>query len=639
MKQLGRIYTAFVLSTLVLLGACQKEANAPVQEEEKYTQFVEIDGELEDINTDAVIDLKSGKVVSDEQLRMAIVNRQVNGRNAGVDLVYGRDESIQVHLFFRQGSQTALVSTTAVVKTNDKGKKTLSKTIASIPSQINLARGGVKVTGVVGVKNPRIENGQFLADVPSIKDFLADDKNTSYVLPMFFPETEVQAFRSSNGSMKYGSFGRFQLYGSIVGIPMNNLTDTKFTLYSTALVTSVFDTQGTMDLTNTVGSTQPTWRTTQTATGTKVVDIPEKKANTPQGFNAGEKNWYFFWVKPKQTNITSNTKLTVSLRSFSGTEHKFEVPVKKLLAEQRVHRIPEVKLPLMPDLIFSEVMRGDYSWRVSYELYNCSDHDVNLWNYQIQNSNGLVSPLLQKNGGTGVFSSDACVFVRDLSRGVNCDSRAHDQAFVADDLPNYLETKIILKPGQMATFVHQEIRIKTQIVTDKRDRLRYTINYGKESYAGFYLPESGYVELQRRRRNSAGTYLEKASTVDVFLKLENKATPNVWFYTMMRKPDRNTPRQYMKIGKDTDWVARYRTEDLDWGYRFGYERNPNWVWFDAGKHSGIHNWSDGYVSKNTRQLREVQQVPSGSLYWTNTLNSAGPEYTSYPSNWKRPFAH
>lgn len=636
-----------------------------MQEEEKYTQFIEIGGELEDINTDAVVDLKSGKVVSDEQLRMAIANRQVNGKDAGVNLVYGNNESIQVHLFLRQGNQTARVSTTATVITNDKGKKILRNSITGIPNQINLSQGGVKVTGVVGVKNPRVEGGKFLADVPNIKDFLSDPKNSSYVLPMFFPETEVQTIKTSAGGTKYGFFGRFQLYGSIVGVPMNNVTDTKFTLYNTALVTSAFDTEGTMDLTNTIGSTLPTWKTTQTDAATKVVDVPTKAANTPQGFNAKQKNWYFFWVKPKQTNITSNTKLSVSLRSFAGTEYNFEVPVKKVLAEQRVHRIPEVQLPLMPDLIISEVYRFDEEHQVAYEFYNCSDHPVNLWNYQMKSSNGSVSPLLQYNrkGGDGTRNSrviygpggfpqhpgsdDRCVFNRTLQRvtpieyrrqgatDINTSGKAMTPAFLADDLEYYMETKVILQPGEMALFVEQSVKYTPSIVKVTRNNLPFTINFGTDFYKGFHVGKGGYVELQRRRRNKEGKYLESAVTMDAFLKFKpaTQSSFQVWAYTMMRKPDRNTPRQYMQLGSDTDWVVRRGSEDIDWGYRFGYEQTGTTLetikWFDGS------GWDNGYEKQGHRPMCELKQLPSSHSYYHAPPAGSNTLYLKFPNNWKR----
>lgn len=646
MRQFRVLYTLSLVASVLLLGACQKEDNPSG---EQYKQFVQIGGDIESIETGSVINLETGGEEQADDLRMALENNVEAGVNKGVRFDFAEGERINVTLFFKQGNVRAVSQSIVEVGVNAQGKYTLNKTDIGVPSTIVLSRGGVTVTGAIGVMNGRVEAGKFLADVVRPGQFM---KKQTYVVPMYFPETAIQEGAPGH----YNFFATFRFYGAIVGVPVENPYTTKFTVREMEATTPYFTTEGTMDLTAAAGDTAPVWKTTQTDGGKKIFELTTADGGYSVPAKAGGKNgqrWYFFWVKPKSGAINANSKMTLALKSFTTTdkpayldeglpELTADVQVKKALKETLVHRTPKLVVSNPPgELIITEVFRGAREYNIAIELYNSSDQPVNLNDYQMHSfdpigdggsANGhYYSDLLQVPlRNSSVRRTDGrCVVLFDRKRGTNYADKIGAPDLSSVDITNHY----ILPPKKTALFVEQSVKY-TKAITGGHESLYYVFNIGTPNYRGFHpWAQGGYIELIRKPKTAAEA--RNPQVVDVFLKfndIQHQDTPSdVWSYTMMRKPDRNTPRKSMEQGRNSDWVGRDRTEDIDWGHRFGYTQvgagNAGILWFDGT------NYQNGYAQ--TRPMHHLSTDPAHAGFlrkWQIEPNSL---YT-LPTWWQKP---
>lgn len=657
MKRFGSLYSLILVMTIAFLGSCQKDE---ITSEQEYTQFVDFGAELEDIDTSSLIDLETGKEEQGEELRMAILNREEGGVNKGVRFDFTVGEEVYVELFFKQtiGNtiRRAHVQTKATVSRNDAGKFQLKKAAIGVPSTINLSQGGVTVSGAIGVNNGRVENNAFKVDVPRPGHLM---RKQSYVVPMYFTEADV-----IHAGTKYTFGSTFKFYGAIVGIPVVNPHRTKFTVRELEILTNVFDTEGTMDLSE-LDEDGPLWDTNQDSSTPKFVELstPEGGYSVPAKANGVDgKRWYFFWVKPGDPKINGDTKVSVGMKSFVTTnkpayldgglpELSFDVAVNKKLQNLLVHRTPSVTVPLPGELIITEVFRGAREYNVAIELYNSSDHDIDLANYRMHshspNGEGgqydYYSDLLQANVPAPGFGSltgtdRRCVVLFDRSRGLNAPDKGLESRDIQDfDIKSGHYT---LKPGKMAVFVEQGVKY-TRAIVSKRPDISFVFNIGSPNYRGFHpYARGGYLELIRKgRRGGPRQPTIPEEVVDVFLKFDTTHDPDagkadVWSYTMMRKPDRNTPRKTMQQGRNSDWVGRDRTEDIDWGYRFGYTQsalgNENISWFDGTE------YRNGYAQ--ARKMHNLSTDPRHAGFLRSWQIDADAVY-NIPLWWQKPIAH
>lgn len=642
MKQFRHVYALAILVVATIFASCQKEDHQPLDsEQEVYTQFVDLSGDLDEIDLDSFIDLQTGQETDAESMRMAIKNRTGNN---GVSFDFTVGEEISIHLFFKQGDKMDKITHKVRVAKNQAGKFTLSKTGLGLPSNsaINLSAGGVTVSGAIGVINPRIENGKFLVDVPNPATF--KKTQPSYVVPMYFPATPIE--RLANGN--YGFYTHFKFYGSIVGIPMQNAKRTTFRLKTLGITTPAFETEGTMDLATASAAAAPAWTSKQGDTSVKNVNPGNDEGYITVNKQSGSTptiGWYFFWVKPKKT-VASGAKMTLSFTPHrlitnnqinpSGSVITAEVPVRKALQENLVHRTPNVAMPQIGELIISEVYRGDNDYRTAFEFYNTSDEDINLWHFEMRsyNSNGSLyatSPLLEYSG-VAPAANDRLVIIRDRNKGYNFKNRWED-AILPNPGSGYLEREVILKPGHNAVFMVADHVPHERSIINPHMKCTYVFHYNINHTGGFkILNQGGYVELWYNPTRRPG----QGELVDAFLKVNSQAQNsfNIWAYTMMRKPDRNTPRQYMQLGQDTDWVVRRASENIDFGSRFGFYQTGTTV-------AGIYwvngsGYSNGYAQ--SRPMLHVTKLPaSHSYYWgKSTVNE--PEYVKFPTGWTQAVA-
>lgn len=639
MKQFRPLYLLAGLVAVVLFGSCQKELEPREQDgAETATQFVDFSAELDEVDLRSLISLESGDEADAEDMRMAIDNRVKDSRNNGAAFRFTNNEKVKLHLFFQQGSVIAKTSQDVRVTLTTDGKAKISNANIGVPSTINLANGGVTVTGAIGVRNPHVQSGRMRVDVPSVSEFMLE--NETYVVPMYFPTTSVEELASG----RYGFFTTFKFYGSIVGVPLENAQRVAFKLKELGVKTTAFHTEGTMDLTNSATAV-PTWTSTQSLGTIWTVSMPNSDGYLEVASGSATKPtqvWYFFWVRPTNTlgktptmtlDFTPKRANPNKLIQEAGSVLTAEISVNKPLVEQLVHRTPKIQLPKLGDLIISEVYRGGQNTIfAAYEFYNASDEDVNLWDYQLASydKGGVLkatSPLLEYNTPTlgGLSNNGRLDVLRDRNEGLN----AGDAFGGGSPNPPYLETKVILKPGYSAVFVSKDVQHRKDII-DPHKKCTYVFNYKATLAPGFDLrSDGGYVVLQRKeKRGARGQVIQAKEVVDVFLKLKSGQGFNIWNYTMMRKPDRNMARRdYMQVGTDTDWVVRQGSENIDWGSRFAFYQtgatNAGIKWVNGS------GWQNGYAQ--SRPMYHFESAPTSKNYAQSPQGTS--QYVKFPDGW------
>lgn len=572
MKAIKNRAYALGLFILVGLSACQKEeALQPGQEEEQAKEYIQFSSELEDLPFESILSTDTGEELPNDEARMFFDNGR-HGSAEGASFLYQAGEELKVQLFFRQGLVTAKSEATFVVEKHEDGRYKLKKQAVAVPAGINLASGNVTITGAIGVENAQIVAGRFTVDVPKSGKLIHSPNG--YTVPMIFAPTKVVK-DSSKTPAQYSFYAKFKFYGALVGLQVTNPHTTGYLLKELDLTTSAFDTEGTIDITE----EQTSWKTTQTATTVKTVELTAKDFNFVVPKNGGSKH-IFFWVKPKSFKTAS---LKVGLKSFETTnrptnaayndggqpEQIFTVPVKKALVDNKVHRIPAaIKAPIAGGLIFTEIFRGgatgDAGTETAIELYNSSEEPINLANYELwswdpKTKTYNTSTLIQT-------SSDHMVVMYDPVREGKVDYWLKPLKDL-DALKYY-----VLPPKRSVVYVSKNVQFDYNNVKSDNPTIRWAFNVGVDQNKGFALrAEGGYLRLVKRPTKAG----ELPKVEDVFLEFPKNPNHNIWSYTMMRKPDRNVPRLSMEQGKNSDWIARDRTESVDWGRRFGFVYNSN----------------------------------------------------------------
>lgn len=571
------------LSCVFFAVACSKEeTSAPIEDSETQEQpHLTLDMDMDEIPVDEPISTETGLTIPESELRMYFENRK-----NGVAFRYDDGEKIKGVLFFRQGRTIKKEDVTFTVKEHDSSKKAykLNPIDVSLPKGINANHANLEVAGVIGGINGRVEGGKCLVDIPSSAELIASNDNQKYTVPMYFPFTPVRSL----GKGKFGMYSKFHIYGAVVGLHVTNAHRYAYKLKEVELKTAALTTKGTMDLTESVASEQPTepkWTSKQKAESRQMVQLTSLNDNYEIAARSGSK-YFFFWVMPKP-KVSANTKLDIGLKSFRTSERpgksKNSEPdviatttVKKALQWGKVHRVPTIKAPMPQDLIFSQVFVGSGDEALAIEIYNASDRTINLNDYYIRSYDRkgkkrdffLIRPdhsefriLMNETGETYP------TFARMPSpRGVDVDRK-----------------RFTLAPKQMVLYLTTTVAINKSQMQQRKSTLRWIFNLSATAFPGIKLdPQKGYYELRRKDGN-------RGEIVDVFLKFKAGQHHNIDSYTMVRKPYHDRPREYMKLGQMSDWVVRERKENVDWGWRFGFASgdNSNYYLSDNQQRAGV----------------------------------------------------
>lgn len=667
MKKLNKLCSALLLGG-IFFASCGKleEPKAEIEQVEQVQEFIEFAPSIEDIPTETIISADTGEEVPKTQLRMDFMNlTDASGANAGVRFKYKAGEELKAHLFFKQGSTIKHKTEVFTVKQHEAGtgKYSLNKKNIALPTGISFNNSAeIYVSGAIGVTGGEVISGQARVNVPSSGKLIQELKN--YTVPMYFPFTKAERPTASKPDGVFSP--HFLFYGAIIGVQITNPHRTKFMVRELEFTTNAFDTEGIINLTNATTTNLPTWTGRHTSGVTKrIVEMNNLAgdsyvpAKDGRGYHGSK--WFFAWVKPNNIRIQSTTSLKLGVKSFSVTEDTHTgtttnpwdsglpelektVRVRKVLQEGKVHRLPTLEAPLSGELIITEVFRGAREYNVAVELYNSSDHDVDLRDYMMKSFDPYKHnpPATEYSSDLLLGETNDCRLLFDRKTNESYGGAGSG----ARKLNSYdIRNKhYILKPKQLAVFIEQSVMWhRSQVIA--RPNLMYVFNIGGHAYRGFHpWARGGYLELHKKiPRDRYG----RTEIIDVFLKFgpggkaqASNTAADAWSYTFMRKPDRNTPRQTMEQGVNSDWVARLRTESIDWGHRFGYEsvvynnENTN-RWMD-----GTHN-NYGFLGVNgvsDRVLTTLSTDPTHAGF-VRTFGAGSPYTYRVPTWWKSPVAH
>lgn len=661
MKKLTTFYASLLF--LVFLGtSCQKmeEPNSKPQESEGSGEFITFESTLEEIDTNTIIDTETGQTQTASQTRMTFMNLEHPvGNNVGVRFVYKTGEVLTAHLFFKQGSTIKHKTENFEVLSHEKGIYRLKNKDIELPAGISLSNSAdIYVTGAIGVTNGKVLSGQMRVEVPSSGKLMQVLKN--YTVPMYFPLTKVGKPATHPNGVLYPNF---KLLGAIVGVRIDNQHSSKFFVNELEFTTNAFDTEGIVNLTNTLNGAAPTWTATHTAGVTKrkvQMNNLAKDSYVPSKDRRGVwgSKWFFAWVMPTNVRLTSTSTVKLAVKSFDTSEDALTsspinpwddglpelegtVKVKKLLQSGKVHRLPVLEAPLPGELIITEVFRGAREYNVAIEVYNSSDHDVNLKDYMMKSFDPYKHnpPATEYSSDLLVGNNNDCKLLYNRNTGESYPGAVLAPQVQDADIRN---NRYILKPKELAVFIEKSVMWHRGQVANptQRPNLAYVFNVGGNGYRGFHpWARGGYLELHRKLKRSPYSEI-----VDVFLKFgpggkahASNAAGDAWSYTFMRKPDRNTPRQTMDQGVNSDWVARLRTESIDWGNRFGYENHPQSPnrWFEgSGQNYGLL----GSNGVGDRVLTTLSTDPTHAGF-VRVFGEGSPYTYRVPSWWKKPLAH
>ncbi|MBF1372961.1 MAG: hypothetical protein HXN11_05935 [Porphyromonadaceae bacterium] len=261
-----------------------------------------------------------------------------NGKNAGIKLTWEEGDTETIHLIFKQGTKTEVVTTTMTVGGYNAASKRYEGKFEATPSTINLAAGNVTVAGVMGVSE--IDKTTGVATISSSKFFGEADRFMT--LPMYFTERPV----TSSGT-KYVADMTLHFFGSVVGVTVSNVGgNMTYSPHEVTFKTEAFTTEGKMNIlaaseANSAKGTDevlPTWTTTQTAATEQRVDFDHGD------IKVDEKKTLFFWVHPSDYTGTKTLKLDVRTDNYDNNLGATDPEITKNfnvkpLSQRRVHRI------------------------------------------------------------------------------------------------------------------------------------------------------------------------------------------------------------------------------------------------------------------------------------------------------------
>ena len=529
---LGALFLASALS----LGSCKSQAD------DDLTRRTE-----QSINqgTPVVFTFDMESLPEQDARALSIESQTANGKNAGIKLTWAKGDTEKIHLIFKQGSKTEVVTTTMTIGSYNESTKRYEGKFEAAPSTINLAAGGVTVAGVMGVSDIDKTTGE--ATIKSSRFFGEADRFMT--LPMYFTERPVNP-----SGTKYVADMTLHFFGSVVGVTVSNVGgNMTYSPHEVTFKTGAFTTEGKINVlaaseANSAAGTNevlPTWTTDQTATTEQRVDFDHGDVKV------GEKKTLFFWVHPSTYTGTKTLKLDVRTDNFDDNLGATDPEVTKNfnvkpLSQRRVHRIAEELKAPKGDLIISEVYMGNLPANTLWEIYNPTEETIDLTPYTMQrfDLNGSSYP------STPTYESkltDSHLWLKTLHGAATTQLGPH---------------KTILYWSAGTGFFNE---------VTQRPGVVYVANFAIAGLIGLNKQKNDYGQAFRVPQYSRHALAKNGKIVDNFFYGDGTTKYKIPAGNFMRKPGRNLPRTQMKIDiKNSDWVVRDRTAREDLGYRYSY---------------------------------------------------------------------
>lgn len=529
---LGALFLASALS----LGSCKSQAD------DDLTRRTE-----QSINqgTPVVFTFDMEALPEQDARALTIESQTANGKNAGIKLTWAKGDTEKIHLIFKQGSKTEVVTTTMTIGSYNESTKRYEGKFEAAPSTINLAAGNVTVAGVMGVS--AIDKTTGVATISSSKFF--GEADSFMTLPMYFTERPVNP-----SGTKYVADMTLHFFGSVVGVTVSNVGgNMTYSPHEVTFKTGAFTTEGKINVlaaseANSAAGTNevlPTWTTDQTAT-------TEQRVNFDHGdIKVGTKKTLFFWVHPSTYTGTKTLKLDVRTDNFDDNLGATDPEVTKNfnvkpLSQRRVHRIAEELKAPKGDLIISEVYMGLLPANTLWEIYNPTEETIDLTPYTMQrfDLNGSSYP------STPTY-----------------ESKLTDSHLWLKTLHGAATTKL----GPHKTILYWSASTGYYSEVEQRPGVVYIANYAVTGAFGLNKQKNDYGQAFRVPQYSRHALAKNGKIVDNFFYGDGTTKYKIPAGNFMRKPGRNLPRTQMKIDiKNSDWVVRDRTAREDLGYRYSY---------------------------------------------------------------------
>lgn len=587
---------ALFLASALSLGSCKSQAD------DDLTRRTE-----QSINqgTPVVFTFDMESLPEQDARILSIESQTAGGKNAGLKLKWGEDDTEKIYLLFKQGTKTEVVTATMKIGSYNESTKRYEGKFEATPTTINLAAGNVTVAGVMGVSELK-DTGE--ATISSSKFFGEADSFTT--LPMYFTERPV----TSNGS-SYVADMSLHFFGSVVGVTVSNVGgNMTYSPHEVTFKTGAFTTEGTMNIlaaseaNSATGAAEvlPTWTSTQTATTEQRVDFDHGDVKV------GEKKTLFFWVHPSTYTGTKTLKLDVRTDNFDNTLGATDPEITKNfnvkpLSQRRVHRIAEALQAPKGDLIISEVYMGLADYNTIWEIYNPTEETIDLTKYTMQR--------FDLNGSS--YPSTP-----------SYESKLTDFNLWKDTLHGAQTTQL----GPHKTILYWPGTSIFPSAVKNRPGVVYVANYAITGLIGHKKKQHDYGMAFRVPQYSRHALAKNGKIVDNFFYGDGTTKYKIPAGNFMRKPGRNLPRTQMKIDiRNSDWVVRGSTANEDLGYRYSYYYDRTRL---GTKYYGNH-WLEDTQNKGTGSIdgNKIKNVDY-SLDATRSTSSASAttgEYT--PPTW------
>ena len=527
---------ALFLASALSLGSCKSQAD------DDLTRRTE-----QSINqgTPVVFTFDMESLPEQDARALTIESQTANGKNAGLKMTWAEGDTEKIHLIFKQGSKTEVVTTTMTIGSYNESTKRYEGKFEATPTTINLAAGNVTVAGVMGVS--AIDKTTGVATISSSKFF--GEADSFMTLPMYFTERPVNP-----SGTKYVADMTLHFFGSVVGVTVSNVGgNMTYSPHEVTFKTGAFTTEGKINVlaaseANSAAGTNevlPTWTTDQTATTEQRVDFDHGDVKV------GEKKTLFFWVHPSTYTGTKTLKLDVRTDNFDDNLGATDPEVTKNfnvkpLSQRRVHRIAEALQAPKGDLIISEVYMGNLPANTLWEIYNPTEETIDLTPYTMQrfDLNGSSYP------STPTY-----------------ESKLTDSHLWLKTLHGAATTKL----GPHKTILYWSASTAYYSEVEQRPGVVYIANYAVTGVFGLNKQKNDYGQAFRVPQYSRHALAKNGKIVDNFFYGDGTTKYKIPAGNFMRKPGRNLPRTQMKIDiKNSDWVVRDRTAREDLGYRYSY---------------------------------------------------------------------
>ena len=598
---------ALLLTTTLSLGSCKSQAD------DELTRRTE-----QSVNqgTPVVFTFDMESLPEQDARALTIESQTANGKNAGIKLTWAKDDTEKIHLIFKQGTKTEVVTTTMTIGSYNESTKRYEGKFEATPSTINLADGNVTVAGVMGVSS--IDKTTGVATIESSRFFGEADRFMT--LPMYFTERPV----TSSGT-KYVADMTLHFFGSVVGVTVSNVGgNMTYSPHEVTFKTGAFTTEGKVNVlaaseaNSATGTSEvlPTWTTDQTATTEQRVDFDHGDVKV------GEKKTLFFWVHPSTYTGTKTLKLDVRTDNFDNNLGATDPEITKNfnvkpLSQRRVHRIAEALQAPKGDLIISEVYMGAINENAIWEFHNPTEEAIDLTKYTMQR--------FDYNGG---YSSTPTW----ESPLINEENVVFKRWWILFDNRTATKMKGWMLPP------HKSIVFYASTTASDAEKKVFGKRPGLTAIINFYSAGSGLLRIEKygmafRVPNYSRHALAKdGKIVDNFFYGDGTTKYSIPAGNFMRKPGRNLPRKTMKIDiKNSDWVVRENPVKDDIGYRYSYyfDRDRivtelygnHWLEDDTNKLTSHSN--DGHIKSdklyNVDYAKDASRSASSISTMTKTL--------------------